>query len=37
MYGDWENAVYDYNFKMTDAEKNARRRSLLKSIEAVER
>ncbi|HYY56599.1 MAG TPA: 5'-nucleotidase, lipoprotein e(P4) family [Pyrinomonadaceae bacterium] len=37
MYGDWENAVYDYDFKMTDAQKNARRRSLLKSIEAVDR
>jgi 5'-nucleotidase (lipoprotein e(P4) family) len=32
MYGDWENAVYDYNFKLTDAEKVARRHSLLKSI-----
>ena len=35
MYGDWENAVYDYNFKLTDAEKGARRRSLLKSVEAA--
>jgi 5'-nucleotidase (lipoprotein e(P4) family) len=32
MYGDWENAVYDYNFKLTDAEKSARRHGLLKSI-----
>lgn len=32
MYGDWENSVYDYNFKLTDAEKAARRRSLLKSV-----
>jgi 5'-nucleotidase (lipoprotein e(P4) family) len=32
MYGDWENAVYEYNFKLTDAEKAARRRSLLKSV-----
>jgi 5'-nucleotidase (lipoprotein e(P4) family) len=32
MYGDWENSVYDYNFKLTDAEKGARRRSLLKTI-----
>jgi len=34
MYGDWENATYDYNFKLTDAEKGARRHSLLKAIEA---
>jgi 5'-nucleotidase (lipoprotein e(P4) family) len=33
MYGDWENAAYDYNFKLTDAEKAARRHSLLKAIE----
>jgi 5'-nucleotidase (lipoprotein e(P4) family) len=32
MYGDWENAVYDYNFKLTDAEKVARRHSLLRGI-----
>lgn len=32
MYGDWENAVYDYNFRLADAEKSARRHSLLKSI-----
>lgn len=32
MYGDWENSVYEYNFKLTDAEKAARRRSLLKSV-----
>jgi 5'-nucleotidase (lipoprotein e(P4) family) len=32
MYGDWENAIYDYNFKLMDAEKVARRHSLLKSI-----
>jgi 5'-nucleotidase (lipoprotein e(P4) family) len=31
MYGDWENAVYDYNFKLTDEEKAAKRRSQLKS------
>jgi predicted secreted acid phosphatase len=30
MYGDWENAIYDYNFKLSDAEKNAKRKSLLK-------
>jgi 5'-nucleotidase (lipoprotein e(P4) family) len=32
MYGDWENAVYDYNFKLSDAERSARRHGLLKSI-----
>lgn len=32
MYGDWENSVYEYNFKLTSDEKAARRRSLLKSI-----
>ncbi|HEX8143606.1 MAG TPA: 5'-nucleotidase, lipoprotein e(P4) family [Pyrinomonadaceae bacterium] len=32
MYGDWENSVYDYNFQLTEAEKSARRHSLLKSI-----
>jgi 5'-nucleotidase (lipoprotein e(P4) family) len=30
MYGDWENAVYDYNFKLSSAEKQAKRRALLK-------
>src|SRR5580765_5125366 len=30
MYGDWENAVYDYNFKLSSAEKQAKRRTLLK-------
>jgi 5'-nucleotidase (lipoprotein e(P4) family) len=30
MYGDWENAVYDYNFKLSEAEKDAKRKSLLK-------
>lgn len=33
MYGDWESAVYDYNFKLSDAEKAAKRRSLLRPIE----
>jgi 5'-nucleotidase (lipoprotein e(P4) family) len=32
MYGDWENAVYDYNFSLPDAQKVERRRSLLKSV-----
>jgi 5'-nucleotidase (lipoprotein e(P4) family) len=31
MYGDWENAIYDYNFKLTEAEKAEKRKSLLKS------
>lgn len=30
MYGDWENAIYDYNFKLTEAEKDAKRKALLK-------
>jgi 5'-nucleotidase (lipoprotein e(P4) family) len=32
MYGDWENAVYDYNFTLPDAEKGARRRKLLRAV-----
>ena len=30
MYGDWENAIYDYNFKLSEAEKDAKRKGLLK-------
>lgn len=30
MYGDWENAIYDYNNKLTEAEKNAKRKGALK-------
>lgn len=30
MYGDWEDAIYDYNFKLSDAEKDAKRKALLK-------
>ena len=30
MYGDWENAIYDYNFKLSEAEKSAKRNNLLK-------
>ena len=30
MYGDWENAIYDYNTKLTEAEKNAKRKSAIK-------
>jgi 5'-nucleotidase (lipoprotein e(P4) family) len=30
MYGDWENAVYDYNFKLSEEEKAAKRKTTLK-------
>ena len=30
MYGDWENAIYDYNFRLTDEEKAAKRKKLLR-------
>src|SRR2546423_7489919 len=30
MYGDWENSIYEYNFKLSSAEKQAKRRALLK-------
>jgi len=30
MYGDWENAIYEYNFKLSSEEKQAKRRALLK-------
>jgi predicted secreted acid phosphatase len=30
MYGDWENSIYDYNFNLNSAEKQAKRRALLK-------
>jgi 5'-nucleotidase (lipoprotein e(P4) family) len=30
MYGDWENAIYDYNFKLSEQEKAAKRKALLK-------
>ena len=30
MYGDWENAIYDYNFKQSEAQKAAKRKNLLK-------
>jgi len=33
MYGDWEGALYDYNFKKSDAEKDKIRRDNLKSFE----
>jgi 5'-nucleotidase (lipoprotein e(P4) family) len=31
MYGDWESAIYEYNNKLTDEEKAAKRKSLLKT------
>src|SRR6266851_1813249 len=31
MYGNWENAIYDYTFKLTDAEKAEKRKSALKA------
>ena len=30
MYGNWESAIYGYNFKLTEAEKAEKRKSLLK-------
>ena len=30
MYGNWESAIYGYNFKLTEAEKAAKRKSLVK-------
>ena len=30
MYGNWESAMYGYNFKLTEAEKAEKRRKLLK-------
>jgi 5'-nucleotidase (lipoprotein e(P4) family) len=31
MYGDWESAIYEYNSKLTDEEKAAKRKSQLKT------
>jgi 5'-nucleotidase (lipoprotein e(P4) family) len=31
MYGDWESAIYDYNLNLTEEEKAAKRKILLKS------
>lgn len=31
MYGDWESAIYDYKFNLTDDEKAAKRKSYLKT------
>ena len=31
MYGNWESAIYGYNFKLTEAEKTEKRKSLLKA------
>jgi 5'-nucleotidase (lipoprotein e(P4) family) len=33
MYGDWENAIYEYNFKLTETEKAAKRKSQLKTYQ----
>ena len=30
MYGDWENAIYDYNFQLSEQEKAAKRKAALK-------
>jgi 5'-nucleotidase (lipoprotein e(P4) family) len=30
MYGDWENAIYDYNFKLSEEQKAAKRAEHLK-------
>jgi len=30
MYGDWENAIYDYNFSLSSEQKQEKRRALLK-------
>jgi len=30
MYGDWENAIYDYNFKLNEEQKAGKRNNLLK-------
>jgi 5'-nucleotidase (lipoprotein e(P4) family) len=31
MYGDWESAIYDYNFRLPEEEKAAKRKSYLKT------
>ena len=31
MYGDWESAIYDYNFRLTEEEKSSKRKSYLKT------
>jgi len=31
MYGDWEGAIYDYNYGLSEEEKSARRKSYLKT------
>jgi 5'-nucleotidase (lipoprotein e(P4) family) len=32
MYGEWENAIYEYNFKLSNSEKAEKRRKILKSF-----
>jgi 5'-nucleotidase (lipoprotein e(P4) family) len=31
MYGDWESAIYDYNFSLTEEQKSSKRKSYLKT------
>ena len=31
MYGDWESAIYDYNFRLTEEEKSAKRKANLRT------
>jgi 5'-nucleotidase (lipoprotein e(P4) family) len=33
MYGDWENAIYEYNLKLTEEEKAAKRKNQLKTYQ----
>ena len=30
MYGNWENSIYEYNFKLSEEQKAAKRKSTLK-------
>lgn len=32
IYGDWEAAIYDYNYRISDEEKDAKRKSVLKGF-----
>jgi predicted secreted acid phosphatase len=34
MYGDWENAIYGYDSRLSEQEKAARRRAALKPLSA---
>ncbi len=33
IYGEWEGALYDYNYRLTDSEKDQRRKQALRSFE----